>query len=73
VTAAAGIGIGGAMIRRSLADGATVVASDSYEGRVKKLRDATGVDADVVDVSEADALTAHLRAMSHNMVKSMSW
>jgi 3-oxoacyl-[acyl-carrier protein] reductase len=63
VTAAAGIGIGGTIVRRLLAEGATVVASDAHEGRVKKLAADTAAEAEVVDVRDQDALRAHLNAV----------
>jgi 3-oxoacyl-[acyl-carrier protein] reductase len=60
VTAAAGIGIGGSIVRRFLAEGASVVASDAHEGRVGKLVADTGVEAEVIDVRNAEQLAGHL-------------
>ena len=50
ITAAAGAGIGGAIARRFLADGATVIASDVHERRLMILHEQTGAEVEVVDV-----------------------
>ena len=42
ITAAAGTGIGGALARRCLLEGATVVASDAHERRIGETADALG-------------------------------
>ena len=61
VTAGAGAGIGGAIVRRLHAEGAVVYATDAHAGRVDRLSsDLPGVRASVVDVTDRRALTAHL-------------
>jgi len=60
VTAAAGAGIGGAVVRRLLRDGATVVASDIHERRLAALADETGITTEVVDTGEPGAVDRHL-------------
>lgn len=60
VTAAAGAGIGGAVVRRLGQDGATVIASDVHERRLSALGAETGAEVEVVDAGDADALTSHL-------------
>jgi 3-oxoacyl-[acyl-carrier protein] reductase len=59
VTAAAGTGIGSAVARRALEEGARVVVSDWHERRLKATADELGVHAipcDVTDESQVQAL-----------------
>ena len=60
ITAAAGAGIGGAIARRFLADGATVIASDVHERRLMILHEQTGAEVEVVDVGAPGAVEKHL-------------
>ncbi len=60
VTAGAGSGIGGTVVRRLLADGATVYVSDSHAGRLGRIGAELGVATTLLDVSDGDALVAYL-------------
>ena len=73
VTAAAGTGIGGATVRRLLAEGATVVASDVHEGRLATTVGALaetapgrvhGVPCDVTAPGALDALLTDAEALA---------
>jgi len=60
VTAAAGVGIGGSIVRRFIDEGATVLASDSHAGRAERLAADLGVDVPVVNVGDREAFDAYL-------------
>jgi len=60
VTAGAGAGLGGTIVRRLHADGLRVIASDAHAGRLEKLRGELGIETERVDVSDRKALAAHL-------------
>jgi 3-oxoacyl-[acyl-carrier protein] reductase len=60
VTAAAGAGVGGGIVRALHAAGATVVASDVHAGRVERLRTDLGIEVHVVDVGAQGAVEAHV-------------
>jgi 3-oxoacyl-[acyl-carrier protein] reductase len=68
VTAAAGTGIGGALARRCVLEGATVVVSDSHQRRLDETADALGDEfgtrptAVVCDVTSDDAVRALVAA-----------
>lgn len=63
VTAAAGAGLGGSIVRRLVEDGVRVVASDMHEGRLRQLTDELGIEGGVVDVSDSGALERHLESV----------
>lgn len=60
VTAGAGAGLGGTIVRRLQADGLRVIASDSHAGRLAKIGAELGIETECVDVSDRKALAAHL-------------
>ena len=60
VTAAAGVGVGNAIARRLIGDGATVVISDQNEKRLTATAQELGAESQVVDVADAVDLRAHL-------------
>jgi 3-oxoacyl-[acyl-carrier protein] reductase len=60
VTAGAGIGIGGSIVRRLVSEGAIVCVSDAHEGRLQRIGAELGVHTSLVDVAVPGALEAHL-------------
>jgi 3-oxoacyl-[acyl-carrier protein] reductase len=60
VTAGAGAGIGGSIVRRLHAEGATVCVSDAHSGRLAKIADELAVATSVLDVADGNALTVYL-------------
>jgi len=60
VTAGAGAGIGGNVVRRFHADGDRVIASDSHPGRLEKLAAELGVETQQLDVRDRAAMAEHL-------------
>lgn len=65
VTAAAGAGVGNAIARRFVAEGATVVISDAHAKRLPAAAEELGVEGEVIDVADSDSLVAHLKGVIH--------
>ena len=63
VTAAAGAGVGRAIAQRFVSEGATVVISDAHAKRLPVTAAELGVEGEVVDVGDSDALVAHLEGV----------
>jgi NAD(P)-dependent dehydrogenase (short-subunit alcohol dehydrogenase family) len=66
VTAGAGSGIGGTIVRRLLSDGASVHVSDSHAGRLGKIGAELGVATTLLDVADGDALAAYLAGVERD-------
>ena len=60
VTAGAGAGIGGNVVRRLRADGAIVHVSDAHAGRLAKIAAELSVRTTLLDVSDGGALASYL-------------
>lgn len=66
ITAAAGVGIGGTVARRFIADGVQVVASDMHAGRIRRMATELDIEGHVVDVADRRALEGHLLGVLDN-------
>ena len=60
VTAAAGAGLGGTIVRRLHADGLRVIASDVHARRLERLGSDLDIETERVDVSDRAALALSL-------------